>query len=137
MAATDEIIEPVRRRRVKSMKRVGPFSKAGQWALMDGRSTEARFARTIREALVEGLAREPTAAEALIISSIAFKALRCSLLAPRVLQQNNGLDHHWLSWSNSMARDLALLGLGPSRVPAPSLAQYLLERMHKPPDDVA
>lgn len=98
---------------------------------MDGRSAEARFAREIRTALLDDLGRQPTTAEQVLIGLIAFKALRCQLLAQRVLKQKEldaGLDHHMLSWANSMRRDLETIGVAPSRPPAPSLAQYLLER---------
>jgi hypothetical protein len=98
---------------------------------LDLRTREGKFAHGIRQALAADLGRPPTAAEQLIIAGAAVKALRCEMLVQRILQQknlDNGQDFHFLAWSNGLRRDLEAIGIAPRAPPAPSLAEYLVER---------
>src|SRR5690348_351731 len=122
-------IEKKRRRRPR---RAGPFSRS--LTDLDRRTRAAKIMREIVSELEAHVGNAPTAAEYLIIRQAAWKATRLHLLAERFLAGTDlaeGSDHHALAWSNSLARDLALLGL--ERRTKEISGGLLAEHFSKPP----
>jgi hypothetical protein len=112
-------------------RRIGPHSDDLVLGSLDLRTNEGRFIAGIRQSLLDQLGREPSAAEQLMVSNAAIKALRCELMLQRIFKKDSldtSHDLQFLAWSNSMRRDLEALGIKPNAVQAPDLRQYLIER---------
>ena len=74
---------------------------------------------------------DATAAQKILIRGAAFKALRVTLFADRMLNDPAALgessDHNLLAWSNSLRHDLQALGLEKRERPTLDLARYLTQ----------
>jgi hypothetical protein len=100
-------------------KLLGPYSRAidrgAVGGLIDGRSREGRFLRSYERALLEHLGREPSITQRCLIQRAARLALHLELMDERSLAGDHVFTvhdhHHYVSWSNSLARMLARLGL--------------------------
>ena len=111
--------------------RLGPHSRRLSLGELDLRTAEGRYARGIRQALIDHVGGTPTAAQQLLIGAVALKALRMEMMISRILsdeQIENGNDGQFLAWANSMRRDLEVLGVAHKLPAPPSLERYLLER---------
>jgi hypothetical protein len=111
-------------------KRVGPYSKHGALALLDGRSREAQFMRTRRAELIAHVGGKPSAVERQLIERAVRLSLQLELMDERLTRGDQIASHAtYLAWSNSLARTLRLLGLKPlAHATAPSLADHLARR---------
>ena len=109
--------------------RPGPRSTAQSLLAQDGRTRIARLLRDCRAALIEHVGGNPNPAEALIIEQAAVKVARLQLGSERVLENPVDSDFgHWLSWSESLRRDLIALGLESRKGEPIDLARYIRER---------
>jgi hypothetical protein len=107
---------------------LGPHSRRLSLGSLDLRTAEGRFAKGIRDKLAEHLGNQLTAPQELIISACAIKALRLELMVHPILSDaalaNEGYDHRFLAWANSLRRDLEAIGI--VRPPQlPRLGDYL------------
>jgi hypothetical protein len=112
-------------------RRISPHSDDLVLGSLDLRTNEGRFIAGIRQSLIDQLGREASAAEQLMVSNAAIKALRCELMLQRIFKKDSldtGQDLHFLAWSNSMRRDLEALGIKPNAVPQAHLRQYLIAK---------
>jgi hypothetical protein len=102
-----------------SRRRLGPYSRlidrGAVGGLIDGRSREGRFLRSYERALLDHLGHEPSVTQRCLIQRAARLALHLELMDERSLAGDHVFtvhDHnHYVSWSNSLARMLARLGL--------------------------
>jgi hypothetical protein len=98
---------------------------------LDLRTAEGRYAKGIRKALIEHVGGSPTPAQQLLIGLVALKCLRMEMMVFKILsdeQIESGDDGKFLSWANSVRRDLEVLGVARNLPPPPSLEHYLLAR---------
>jgi hypothetical protein len=99
-------------------------------AELDLRTAEGKFCAGIRAALVEHVGGNPTPPMQILIGLAALKSLRLELMMSRILsdeQIKEGDDGKFLSWANSLRRDLLALGLERMRELPQSLTDYLRE----------
>jgi hypothetical protein len=111
---------------------IGPYSRLidrGAIGGLSGRSREGRFLKHYEQMLLQHIGRPPSITQRALISRAARIALHLELLDERVFSQGKALNEHdyryYASWSNSLARMLARLGLEPAiteRDKAPTLA---------------
>jgi len=84
---------------------------------VDGRTREAKILHEVEAALVTDLGGDPSAQEVILLQRVAVKSLRCFLSEREILkhtgdgQRRQRLEQDYISWSNSLRSDLALLGL--------------------------
>ncbi len=118
----------------KRMK-IGPTSRARAIAEVDRRTKIGRLYRETMADLIGHVGGAPTAAEMLLIESVAIKAVRVRLVTERLLRGEEiatGSDHHLLSWSNALGRELAMLGLASrARDITPTLDEIKAEHASK------
>jgi len=108
-------------------KRVGPYSKRGALAMMDGRSREALFMRARRHELTAHIGGSPTVVQAALIERCAWLSLRVALLDEKMVASEL-TDHDnraYLARSNSLARALKLLGVKGVEARPPTLQEAL------------
>jgi hypothetical protein len=99
-------------------------------AELDLRTAEGRYAAGIRVALIEHVGGDPSVPQQLLIGAIALKALRMELMMSHILSDEQiaeGDDGKFLSWANSLRRDLEALGIKRPPPTQPSLPEYLQE----------
>jgi len=111
-------------------KRVGPYSKRGALALLDGRSKPAQFMRRVRAELVTHVGGSPSAVERQLIERAVRLSLQLELMDERLTHGEAFTTHDhnaYLAWSNSLGRTLKLLGLKSAPPRVPSLAEQLAE----------
>lgn len=94
----------------KKARAVGPFSSSERLLSVDGRTGMGRLMSEVRQSLIDHLGGEPTAPEQLLIYTVTLKVTRL-LMQQRHALKDPGDERHWLSWSNSLRRDLETLGL--------------------------
>jgi hypothetical protein len=107
-------------------KRVGPYSRQGALAMLDGRSKEAMFMRRVRAELTAHVGGKPSAVERQLIERAVRLSLALELMDERLTHGAafGAHDHNsYLAWSNSLGRTLRLLGLKPTPKPAPTLQE--------------
>jgi hypothetical protein len=112
---------------------IGPYSRlidrGAVGGLIDGRSREGRFLRAYERQLTEHCGGAPSVVQRQLIARAARIALHLELMDERSLAGDHVFtqhDHtHYVSWSNSLARMLARLGLQPAAAPQPTLAEHL------------
>lgn len=121
------VASPMRRVR----PRIGPYSKHGAIALLDGRSREAQYMKRVRAELTTHVGI-PTAVQRQLIERAVRLSLQLELMDERL---TNGMrfkprDHnHYLAWSNALTRTLARLGTGSvESPPSLSLEAYLAKK---------
>ena len=113
------------RKQHKTAPKVGGFSTLNRIMKADGRTHIAKLLKEVRASLAEHLGGAPTAAEAILVHSVSIKVVRLALLDERVLSDLESDKHQWLSWSNSVRRDLEVLGLRPEGKGGPRLRELL------------
>ena len=108
--------------------RVGPYSRSGPLAKVDGRSREGRFLKSIRAELVDHVGGCPSVTERHLIERAVWLAFRVAQLDAKMAGSDKFTDHDsrtYLAWSNSLTRCLRELGLKPSAQSPRSLAEVL------------
>ena len=111
--------------------RIGRYSGTKALISLDGRTREAKFARAITAELVEHVGGQPNAAQTLLIRLMVVKILRIALMSDYVLSQESISerdDREFLCWSNSLRRDLDVLGITKRATQSPSLKEYTSAR---------
>jgi hypothetical protein len=109
----------------RKKRRIGAFSKRLAFSDLDGRTNAGKYANSIKNDLERQIGN-PSAAQQIMIKLIAVKVLRCEMMYDQVLSNPNGgnlqdrVENYFLAWSNSIRRDLEVLGLlgPPSEVEA-------------------
>jgi hypothetical protein len=115
---------------------LGPYSRSLDRGAMgdfiDGRSWEARFLKRYEKMLVKHVGGKPSLVQRALITRCARVALHLELMDQRSLRDGHvfGVHDHnyYVSWSNSLARLLARLGVGPPEEPALTIADIAAER---------
>ena len=108
--------------------RVGRYSRGTALVHLDGRTREGRFARAVQSELVEHVGGSPSAPQQLLIRLASLKALRLALMTQHVLTDQSISerdDQQFLSWANSLRRDLDVLGIARAPERLPRLAEVL------------
>jgi hypothetical protein len=111
---------------------LGPYSRAidrgAIGCLVDGRSTEGRFLRKYEAMLIEHIGGNPSILQRALITRCARLALHLEMIDRKSLAEGRTITQHdatfYASWSNSLGRMLARLGLEPAAAPQPTLADY-------------
>jgi hypothetical protein len=96
------------------MARIGPHSRPGRLALIDGRKAEAQFMKRIRDELTAHVGGKPSATQRLIIDRCAALSLRIHLMdraeaRSAFLSEKNAREY--LCWTAALSRLLRQLGL--------------------------
>jgi len=114
------------------MTPIGPHSRPGRLAIIDGRRAEARRLKDIKTDLTNLVGGSPSAAQRLLIQRIAFLTLRLELMDRESLAGKPETERDarsYLAWSNALARMLQKLGLDGGDTPkAPTLSELLKEK---------
>ena len=124
METAPRLVAPLR----KPHARVGPYSRHGAIALIDGRSREAQYMRRLRRELVAHVGGQPNAVQRQLIERAVRLSLALELFDEQLMHEASFLakDHNkYISWSNALARVLARLGLRSTSETPPSLAEAL------------
>jgi hypothetical protein len=123
--------QPVTPPSPRSRQRLGPYSRRGAAALIDGRSKEALFLKNRRAELVAHLGGNPSATQAGMIERACWLSLRIAQLDAKIAEGGEGMTEHdsktYLAWSGTLTR--LLKSLGTKGVPAPrkTLAEAMAE----------
>ncbi len=115
----------------KKAHRIGRYSHGNALVRLDFRTREGKFARAIQDELVAHIGGQPSAPERILIQVAVTKILRIALMADYVLSQESISerdDRQFLCWSNSLRRDLDVLGLTRRAKSSPRLAELLGHR---------
>jgi hypothetical protein len=115
------------------MTHLGPHSRPGKLAIIDGRSAEARRMKAIRQELVAHLGNSASTTQRMMIDRIAMLTLRVELMDRKALKLGGQTDHdsrQYLAWANSISKMLRHLGLAGQPAKQKSLADHLAERAH-------
>ena len=115
----------------KKAHRIGPYSRALPLACIDGRTREGKFARAVQDELTQHVGGAPTAAEQILIKLASIKVLRVALMTRHELSEHSiseRNDREFLCWSNSLRRDLDVLGITKRATQSPSLKEYTAAR---------
>jgi hypothetical protein len=99
---------------------------------VDGRCRVARTVRDFARELVVHVGSDPTPAQRVLIREASIKNAKLGLLVDQILE-GDGLDvdlatRCYLAWSNSLRRDLEVLGLKGPEKKLPELGQFLALR---------
>jgi hypothetical protein len=108
--------------------RVGPYSRGGPLARIDGRSREGRFLTSVRSELVQHVGGHPSATQRALIERAVWLSFRVAQLDSKMASSDSFTDHDsrtYLAWSNSLSRCLRELGLKPAAAATRSLADVL------------
>jgi hypothetical protein len=97
------------------MARIGPHSRPGRLALIDGRKAEAQFMKRIRDELTAHVGGRPSATQRMIIDRCAALSLRIHLM-DRAEARNDAFmseknAREYLCWTAALSRLLRQLGL--------------------------
>ena len=106
----------------------GPHSRNLRPGSIDNRTRPARFMRDIRRELVEVLGGNVTVQQRLLIDRVAEKALCCAMLGERLVTDPEATvtdDKMLIYYSNSLRRDLGVLGLEARAAAQPNLRELL------------
>lgn len=109
--------------------RMGPYSRPHALTMIDGRCRAARVMRDFAKELEAHLGGTPTPAQQALIREASLKNARLAMLADQILDSTS-IDFDcatrtYLAWSNSLRRDLEVLGLKAPEKQAPKLAEFL------------
>jgi hypothetical protein len=119
---------------------LGPYSRSlDRGAIgdfIDGRSWEAKFLKRYEAMLIKHLGGKPSLPQAALIIRCARVALHLELMDRRSLRDGHvfGIHDHnyYVSWSNSLARLLAGLGVGSPEAPELTIADIAADRLAAP-----
>ncbi|MBW4022013.1 MAG: hypothetical protein HIU92_02580 [Proteobacteria bacterium] len=110
------------------MAEIGPYSRAPALAKMDGRSSEARLMRKIRNDLVAHVGGKPSVTQSMLIERIVNLSLRVATMDRKFTAMGTMTEHDtatYLAWSSSLSRLLRELGLKGPAPKAPTLAEVV------------
>jgi hypothetical protein len=95
--------------------------------MIDGRTRVARLMRETRAALIAHVGGEPSATQRALIERVVWLIVKCCQIDGKILAgANTEYDgNSYLAWSNAQRRALRDLGMEPTAVRAPSLADVL------------
>jgi hypothetical protein len=113
------------------MPKIGPHSRPGRLALVDGRTAEAKLMRGVKADLAKHCGGAPSATQRMLIDQAAMLTLRLHLMdkesiADPALSERNG--RQYLAWANSLSRLLRQLGLEGMPERQPTLKDHLAAR---------
>jgi hypothetical protein len=94
---------------------------------VDRRTKEYKTVALVESRILQALA-DPTPQEEIIVGRIAFKLLQCLLFEKEFfISGKNGSMRYYLAISNSLSRDLALIGLNRRKIEkrVPELSEYI------------
>jgi hypothetical protein len=113
------------------MKRIGPHSRPGKLAVIDGRSAEARRMKVIRADLTAHVGDNVSTTQKMLIGRIAMLMLRMELMDRKALKHGDLTEkdaREYLGWNNAVARMLKTLGLAGAPAKQRTLQDHLAER---------
>ncbi len=114
--------------------RPSPYAKPHVLARLSGHCQVARYIQRFAKELDDQLG-STTPAQKALIKEAAIKSAKLGLLVDKILADSEpDLDYAsrcYLAWSNSLRRDLEVLGIGKPEVQAPRIADYLAGRPKK------
>lgn len=115
------------------MAAIGPYSRPGAIAKLDGRTREARLLREVRAELAEHVGGKPSITERMLIERCAMLTLRLKQMDDKIASGSmTDLDARtYICWSNGLSRSLRLLGFK-SAVSAPPRLSEVLAQMAQP-----
>ncbi len=99
---------------------LGPYSRPGPLANIDGRRREAGLLRHIRDELTSHVGGKPSATERALIERAAWLTLHVAQLDASIMAAGAMTEHSsriYLAWSNSLSRTLRDLGLKAAAAP--------------------
>ncbi len=112
-------------------RKLGPHSRPGVLALIDGRRAEARLMQSVRDDLSRHLGGAPTVPQKMIIDRCAALTLRLHLM-DRAAGQDGAMSEknarEYLCWNNSLTRLLRELGMQPAKAKVANLREHLAAR---------
>jgi hypothetical protein len=115
---------------IKSRSKVGPYSREGAIATLDGRSKEALYMKRVRLELTAHVGA-PSPVQRQLIERAAMLTLHVALFDAKALEAG-GLSERdsrqYLAYSNSLSRTLTQLGLKATAAKPPSLAEHIAQR---------
>jgi hypothetical protein len=112
-------------------KPLGPYSRPGALAKMDGRTKEARLVRETRAALLAHVGAAPSATQRALIDRAVQLTLRVSVMDRKFAEDVTPTEHDtrtYLAWSNSLSRALRDLGMKGVAESPPTLQEHLAAR---------
>lgn len=114
-------------KRHKKADLVGPFSGADRIARADKRTRLGRLVVGIRAALIEHVGGEPNAVQQIIIHTATVKLARLVQLDEAIIGRAGLAEdqHQYIAWSNSLRRDLEVLGIDKPAQSIPALSAYI------------
>jgi hypothetical protein len=111
---------------------VGPYSRAidrGALGCISGNSREGRFLRAYEAMLLEHVGQHVSIVQRALVSRAARLALHLELMDERSLAGGHQFTEHdhnyYISWSNSLARLLARLGMNAAPVKQPTIVDHI------------
>lgn len=113
------------------MKQIGPHSRPGKLAVIDGRRAEAKRMKQISAELETHIGETVSTTQKMLIGRIAMLTLRMELMDARALRAGDMTEHsarEYLGWNNAVARMLKTLGLEGRPAKPKTLADHLAGR---------
>jgi hypothetical protein len=118
-------------KRQVNRRAIGPYSRAHHLASVDCRSQVGRYIRDLANELAAHVG-SPSPAQRVLIKQAAIKSAKLGLLTDKILSNTEpDLDlatRCYVSWSNSLRRDLEALGLRKPEAQVPALSDFLAAR---------
>jgi hypothetical protein len=113
---------------VAASRKIGPYSRPGALAQIDGRTKESGLLRHVRATLAKHVGGNPSAVQSALIERIAWLSLHVAQLDAKMVESGKYTMHdsnQYLAYSNSLARALAALGLKGATEAPQTLAQLI------------
>src|SRR4051812_22696126 len=113
------------------MARIGPHSRPGRLALIDGRRAEAQFMKRIRDELTAHVGGRPSVTQRMIIDRCAALSLRIHLMDRDEARNDTFMSEknarEYLCWTAALSRLLRQLGLEetPADTKPPSITEMM------------
>ena len=106
---------------------IGPFSKPGVLAKVDGRSREARRLLAIETQFGEHIGGDPTVVQAELIHRTAWLMILSEKLDERLVdgEFTERIMRQYVCWQNAIRRNLQVLGVDETVKGGPSLGDVL------------
>jgi hypothetical protein len=118
-------------------RKVGPYSRPHTLARVDCRSQVGRYMRALARELAAHVGGDPTSAQRLLIREAVLKSAKLGVLVDKILEgAEPDLDlasRCYLAWSNSLRRDLEVLGLNRPETSVPAIADFIAAQKKRRP----
>ena len=115
------------------MPSIGPYSRTDAFNVMDRRTWQAKLLAKTRAELTAHVGGKPSTVQAALIDRAAWLTLYLALLQHRTAAGGAMTDHDsrtYLSWSNTLTKTLAKIGLqGPTEAAPKTLQDHLAQRV--------